>query len=572
MPTELCLPKKPENTSQGQLIEIGTSQYLLSAESQSFLDPARITSEYEKTRSVLIINEPHESLAGQINLYKFLEVFFSDNPTLIKKTIFLSEGFPYGKPVSLDPLKKVEPFPNEDTIRTVLGSFLITGYMAYEWKYQYGIPIVGIEDPVLYKLGSKLTTFRFSRQPSKNDQFFQNVSIVARNESMARTLIEATTAFENPMLFVGSGHLSSEIGEEHRKQLFTPGGGVSVPQQDLNILTTTSNKSIHSYLEEVRIGYTLIDSSGQATAVDAEIYSKLFEIQQTENYEEYINWLLSSRRTITTTTKPSPEAAAGFLKKLKESKAGHPSDKDTGDKSEDIKTVEDLSDKSTKEPHIPGFALKIQESLFKEFDARVVAVSRLSKRESNLKTLKFSAAIAPDLPVFGPRIRKDHVIRVDHFATKFANVPGSQEVINLAMAGSWRSRLGSQLQLDAAEIIGPERTRRFEERHLLSEGINRIDIATKENIAVECKNFRRIDAKHINEWVIQGARRFETSRTHHSYKGLIIVIPENIDDKEFKRIEEIFNVYRARYIPEASDKMRLCRLNELLDILDVLEK
>ena len=126
--------------------------------------------------------------------------------------------------------------------------------------------------------------------------------------------------------------------------------------------------------------------------------------------------------------------------------------------------------------------------------------------------------------------------------------------------------------MDAAEIIGPERTRRFEERHLLSEGINRIDIATKENIAVECKNFRRIDAKHINEWVIQGGRRFETSRTHHSYKGLIIVIPENIDDKEFKRIEEIFNVYRARYIPEASDKMRLCRLNELLDILDVLEK
>ena len=35
-------------------------------------------------------------------------------------------------------------------LQNILATYLITGYVACEWKHQYGIPILGSEDPVIY--------------------------------------------------------------------------------------------------------------------------------------------------------------------------------------------------------------------------------------------------------------------------------------------------------------------------------------------------------------------------------------------------------------------------------------
>ncbi|MFH0863804.1 MAG: hypothetical protein V1858_01795 [Candidatus Gottesmanbacteria bacterium] len=90
---------------------------------------------YESSSSVLIVQEPHDSLIGQFNLYKGLEIFFKDNPSLVSKTIFLAEGYPANQLISMLPLIEQELHPSDTLIREVLGTFLITSYMAYEWKH-----------------------------------------------------------------------------------------------------------------------------------------------------------------------------------------------------------------------------------------------------------------------------------------------------------------------------------------------------------------------------------------------------------------------------------------------------
>lgn len=119
----------------GDSIEIGTARYNISQEARQFFDGSH-SSNYPKDTSVVIIGEPHESSEGQFNLFKGLESFFASNPKLVEQTIFLSEGTAAGKPISVQPLINEDPHPSDETIRQVLQSHLITGYMAYEWKYQ----------------------------------------------------------------------------------------------------------------------------------------------------------------------------------------------------------------------------------------------------------------------------------------------------------------------------------------------------------------------------------------------------------------------------------------------------
>lgn len=109
-------------------------------------------SKYESHRQVIIINEPHESREGQYDLYKFLGILYQDNPHLVRRSVFLSEGYPADERLSLQPLIEAEPNPSDELIRDVLNSYLITGYMAYEWKDQKGIPIVGTDDRDIYDL------------------------------------------------------------------------------------------------------------------------------------------------------------------------------------------------------------------------------------------------------------------------------------------------------------------------------------------------------------------------------------------------------------------------------------
>ncbi|MFQ5752302.1 MAG: hypothetical protein ACE5HI_09925 [bacterium] len=280
-------------------IEIGNSRYLVSKEAQKYLEFLD-ESDYEKTKSVLIIQEPHYNLGQQFNLYKGLDVFFKDNPSLIAKTIFLSEGLPTNQSLSVQPLIEVEPRPNEKTIKEVLSSFLITGYIAYEWKYQNDIPILGIENKQLYDRCARL----WIEVQDKPDDFstarnWENL-VFARNQSMAQALFNSIGVYENPILFVGGLHLRDRDNE---------------------------NLGLYDYFKEKKIGYTFLSalSDRSESVVDLEeniiTYTELFKSQQASDYNTYIQWLIYENRIHSgVTVAPSPQAAADLLKTSEENK------------------------------------------------------------------------------------------------------------------------------------------------------------------------------------------------------------------------------------------------------------
>ncbi|GEM_PF-3987154 len=308
-------------------IEIGNLQYVLSKEAQKYLE-ILATSDYEKTRSVIIIQEPHYNLGQQYNLYKGLEVFFKDNPALISKTIFLSEGLPAKQALSVAPLVEVEPHPSYETIKDVLSSFLITGYIAYEWKYQKNIPIVGIEDKRVYDLSANLWVKTRDNPEDLNTPTFWEFSVVARNKSMAQTLIDKVKNYENPILFVGGLHLDKQSSEDFQKvknEIF----GESLSVDDAVYLNAYENFGIYDYLKAEKIGYTFVDAlsdpSESADKVEENvlIYTELFKAQQAGDYESYIEWLISET-TLTNgvTVASSTHAAAKFAKASNEAKKG----------------------------------------------------------------------------------------------------------------------------------------------------------------------------------------------------------------------------------------------------------
>lgn len=336
-----------------QYIEIGNSQYKFSGELQTQHFWLLGKSAYEKTKSILAIGEPHYVAEAQFSLFRGLEVFFQDNPELIQKTVFLAEGFPANQPISVKRLIETDPHPSDKLIAETLSSFLITGYMAYEWKHQQGIPIIGTENQELYEMSKEFATWcvedpkaSLARLGIKNaDGTVQMVSIPVeagwnfavnvRNKTIAATLINQACFYENPILFVGTGHLNKKQDDEEfgiikdiamvavePKTIF----GKHLKSVDRKLL---ENHSIHYYLQNEKIGYSALSPIGFPTKREEMVYQRLFQAQQAGqvkvqanvNYEGYLNWLLAQNRSkagkVTTVT-PDPDAAAEFVRRLKE--------------------------------------------------------------------------------------------------------------------------------------------------------------------------------------------------------------------------------------------------------------
>lgn len=329
-----------------------------SPEAEGYLK-ASMTPRYECSRRVLISNEPHSDKEGQLNLYKFLDVFFRDNPTLVRRSIFLAEGYPVNQQLSLQPLIEAEPNPSEELIREVLDSYLITGYMAYEWKHQKGIPIIGIENETLYYLAEDLLSkdpegVDFVRKDHDGKTWTFTTRCVmgfvlrARNRSMASTLIEMSKIYKNPMLFVGASHLidpdfdsdataakkwgwifnsvkfyqASRLEQLENEGEYKEMGiwGRFFPREIIDF----ENLSITGYLEREKIGYVFISTTDIISTTnnkeeDTSTYERLFRAQQKGDYKEYVDWLISERgaRRGVTTVRPSPEAAALLVNALK---------------------------------------------------------------------------------------------------------------------------------------------------------------------------------------------------------------------------------------------------------------
>lgn len=335
-------------------IPIGGSSYTLSAEAQQFI-PKELDSRaflYKAgDRSVLIVNEPHEYVDGQINLFHGLEIFFGDNPGLAEKTIFLSEGYPADQLISVQPLIEAEPNPSDELIHEVLGTFLITGYMAYEWKHQQGIPIVGTEEEWLYFMGRDFNNM-WRRDPKlKLGQFglpgrkpvdittetMFEIACLLRNKKIAETFFDKMQYYENPLLFVGGSHLTGKLfGDDEAIKVavkYMAKMGFNGPFHEYASLVEKEAevKGIADYLEAEKIGLTYLNPlkpliHNKKIKPDEVAYLKLFEFQQQgedsnrrwDNHRQYVEWLLSLRRgQQKTTTKASPEAAAEYVKALK---------------------------------------------------------------------------------------------------------------------------------------------------------------------------------------------------------------------------------------------------------------
>lgn len=325
-------------------IPIGNSTYTLSTETQQYISPRFDSKKFYKSgeKSILIIQEPHEYLDGQINLFHGLEIFFGDNPGLAEKTIFLSEGYPADRLISIQPLIDAEPNPSDELIHEVLGTFLITGYMAYEWKHQQGIPIVGTEEEWLYFMGRdfnnmwrrdpklKLGEFRLpgGKPVTLTSEMMFEFACFLRDKRITQTLFDKMRNYENPLLFVGGGHLLGyeEWAKFAVKYLAQMGFNGPFHEYAQLVEKEAECKGIIQYLQEEKIGLTYLEPKANWKNKSGEaIYLKLFKAQQLgeadnrrrENYREYVEWLFSQKnRENYTTTKASPEAAAEYVKAL----------------------------------------------------------------------------------------------------------------------------------------------------------------------------------------------------------------------------------------------------------------
>ena len=318
------------SSPRDQYIQIGTSKYLLSKAAQTFFE-IKNESDYKKTRSVLIIEEPHFSIEGQISLYHGLIQFFRDNPSLINRTVFLSEGLPSYQSVSVLPLVDAEPAPDDSLIRKVLATFLIPGYITYAWKYQQKIPVAGIEDDTLYQLSGKLWVETQENKVDKEAFYLWKRTVVARNQRISKTLIEKTTSFENPLLFVGGLHIM-KLDKKDFAEIKSGNIGNSLHLNEAHSLEGFPNLGIYDFLKKNRIGYTFLTSKPNRTETikemekNVERYVGLFKSQQNGDYNLYLKQFYSSGKIFKgVTVRPSTEAAAAYVTSLKKNDDGvHP--------------------------------------------------------------------------------------------------------------------------------------------------------------------------------------------------------------------------------------------------------
>jgi len=299
----------------GDTIKIGTDNYKFTQETQQLLIKSYV-SKYQKDTSVIIINESHDSSEGHYSLFKGLESFFASNPSLVKQTMFLSEGTTSNQPISIQALIDEEPHPTDDTIRQVLQSHMITGYMAYEWKHQDGIPIIGIEDEGLYALCRRFASlcrenpnaiFQHRKYEDGTEYDIPLLRawaflIAARNKRMAQTLVEHVRRYSNPMLFAAWDHIKDRrppfekkwdkhinrnlVSAQHMGLMGALMFPWSMTGEDWflfrNVPKDSETFDIDHYLKLARIGYTFLNPKGaeNATPQDEENYKRIFRAQR----------------------------------------------------------------------------------------------------------------------------------------------------------------------------------------------------------------------------------------------------------------------------------------------------
>ncbi|MFH1918368.1 MAG: ankyrin repeat domain-containing protein [Planctomycetota bacterium] len=262
-------------------LQIGEQHCTLSANAQEYLT-LTYQSDSPSPVSVVIVSEPHYYSRGQFNLYKGLDVFLAENRHLLSSLAFLAEGIEAHFELTVRPLISEEANPNDALIRKVLDSFLIPGYVAWEWKNQVGVPIVGTEDPYLYRASVEFYT-------NKNSLPFA-LSILARNERIAETVIEKTFEHHVLLLFVGGAHIRP-IDDTVFSEAMSGDLGVGHALLDAS-LRSCDNIGIGERLQKAGIGYLVIEpvsyERDELRAKHEDRYRQVFAAQQAGMYDAYV--------------------------------------------------------------------------------------------------------------------------------------------------------------------------------------------------------------------------------------------------------------------------------------------
>jgi len=305
------------------------------------------------------------------------------------------------------------------------------------------------------------------------------------------------------------------------------------------------------------------------------VYRLLLIAQHRGDYDEYIELLLSEKG-YTVTGGPSPEGAAKFAGRILKAQSRNSQAAEAADrgfslerKGKFIEAAQEYSAATTlvDQKSLPGYLISVQLALIKEVKSRVI---RVVKDPNKFKWIK--PDIKSDVPVYGPYRERDYVEKVTNFSQRFSNIPGVQEVVNTAMHEDWKIRSGGAFQIKAAEAIGPEQIRAFEERHRLSDkSVQRVDIATKKDVAVECKSFTFQTPRiwDVQAWVGQAVNRLRADIKGHRYHSVLIVIP---DGKNIEQIQAVLHQATRVQAREFSGKIELTQLKDVLTALAKMKK
>jgi hypothetical protein len=321
-----------------QRLNLGGVQVLLSEEAQRYLTLERI-SDYPASQRVLIIEEPHYEADTQYSLYKGLEILFADNPHLLtgSRVVFLAEGCTAGERLSVRPLVNAAPRPDDGLIGYLLGTYLIPAYVAYEWKHQQGIEIIGLEDPLLYQSSARLWAEMQSNQEMGPAALWPQ-TVAARNGSMVRTLLAQLERRKLPILFMGGLHMEPLSDQDRMSSQRLEQFSGLLRQRELGSLQAADRRSVTEMLQERGIGfYRLVAHSnplpeeGQREREIAQ-YARLFQAQLNGEMEGYLRALPGPGEETGVTVAPAPQAAAMLISMHQAAAAGTGSGEGSGEK------------------------------------------------------------------------------------------------------------------------------------------------------------------------------------------------------------------------------------------------
>ena len=296
-------------------LDIGQDTLRLSPAAQEYLSLCAV-SPYRAPRRVIIIEEPHEAVDRQFALLKGLEIFFADNPQILESgsVVFLAEGYPAWERLTVEPMVKAEPKPSDVLIKTVLETYLITGYVAYEWKHQRGIPIIGTEDPALYRMSARIW-WQLQRGGSPACAVVWPQTVAARNASMAEVLLAHAKTHACPILFAGGRHLVPLLPHEVLDDDGWRHAREAADATDLARLRKADKRGIFEILQDHGLGYYFLQARGEVWPDEeserraTQRYARLFEAQVRGDLAGYVKQV-TGRPAGSVTVAPSTQAAA----------------------------------------------------------------------------------------------------------------------------------------------------------------------------------------------------------------------------------------------------------------------